>query len=272
MKVSALTALVKPNNRIRGIAAGDSFRRLVTKAVARQYQEELRSAVFPHNVGLSDRSGTDAAIHLLRYLSDMHPDKVIVSIDGVGAFDHVCRARMFEQLMSSPTLQGLVLFVRQWYGSASKFVWVDDNGEAHIITQGDGGEQGDALMPALFCLALHPALEHLREVLPENATVVAYLDDLYVFCEKSEVCNVLEAAQADLQRICHIDTNLGKLAVWGKNYSDPPEGSIAKFGHAAWKCDKPAEQRGIKVLGAPFGTLGICKVSTQICVKRRRSY
>ena len=91
-------------------------------------------------------------------------------------------------------------------------------------------------------------------MLPDNATIVAYLDDLYVFCDKSEVCNVIEAAQADLQRICHIDTNLGKLAVWGKNYSDPPEGFIDRFGHAAWKCDKPAEQRGIKVLGAPFGT------------------
>eukprot|EP00959_Pyramimonas_sp_CCMP1952_P318315 6660842-Pyramimonas_sp.AAC.1 len=54
MKISALTALKKPNNRMRGIASGDTFRLLVSKTLARQFQSELRSVVRPYNFGSSD--------------------------------------------------------------------------------------------------------------------------------------------------------------------------------------------------------------------------
>ena len=96
LQISTLTAIRKPNNKVRGIAAGDSFRRLVAKTMAKQFRPQLENAVKPFNFGLCDRSGTDSAVHLLQYLTDAYPGKVIVSIDGVGAFDHVCRARMFE--------------------------------------------------------------------------------------------------------------------------------------------------------------------------------
>ena len=34
----------------------------------------------------------------------------------------------------------------------SKYLWDDDNGVTHTIPQGEGGEQGDAMMPLLFLL------------------------------------------------------------------------------------------------------------------------
>ena len=40
-----ITALLKDNGRVRGISAGDTFRRLVSKALARQFQNEFLSAV-----------------------------------------------------------------------------------------------------------------------------------------------------------------------------------------------------------------------------------
>ena len=115
MRVSAITALVKPNSRIRGISAADTFRRLVTKTVVRQKQDVLRQAVWPNNFGLSNRSGTDCVAHMIQYLSDEDPSKVTFSIDGVGAFDHVSRARIFESLLANPDLHDLIPFVRQWY-------------------------------------------------------------------------------------------------------------------------------------------------------------
>ena len=254
MRVSALTALLKPNQRIRGIASGDAFRRLVSKTLARQFRDELRDAVFPHNVGLSDCSGTDAAIHAIRFLTDSFPGKIVLSIDGVGAFDHVCRARMFEQLLEHPRLAQLVPFVKQWYGTASEFRWVDDDGVSYPIRQGDGGEQGDAMMPALFCLALHPALEQIRNLLPNDAFLIAYLDDIYVVCECMDVNHCVEVVRNTLLRVCHIDTNVGKLAAWCKNRSHPPDGFVEAYGAHAWKPDKPEGQRGIKILGAPFGS------------------
>ena len=73
--VSSLTALLMSSRRIRGIAAADSFRRLVTRSVVRQYQEELRTAMFPHNVGMSDRSGIDTAVRFLMCMSDMNSER-----------------------------------------------------------------------------------------------------------------------------------------------------------------------------------------------------
>ena len=162
MKISKLTALLKPNGRVRGISAGEVLRRLTSKTLARQKQEELRNAVAPANFGLSNRSGTDALVHFLQFLSDEHPAKVIITIYGVGAFDHVCRARIFEQLQLDPTLHSLIAFIRQWYSNASVLVWCDAESQTNVILQGDGGEQGDALMPALFCLALKPALQAIQ--------------------------------------------------------------------------------------------------------------
>ena len=44
-------------------------------------------------------------------------------------------------------------FVRQFYGSASSYLWEDQEGTVHTILQAEGGEQGDPLMPALFSSA-----------------------------------------------------------------------------------------------------------------------
>ena len=70
LRIFPIAALKKDEDRVRGIAAGDTIRRLVAKTLAKQYQQILRQAALLHNFGLADRSGTDAAIHLLRYLID----------------------------------------------------------------------------------------------------------------------------------------------------------------------------------------------------------
>eukprot|EP00959_Pyramimonas_sp_CCMP1952_P119183 2491671-Pyramimonas_sp.AAC.1 len=39
--------------------------------------------VEPHNPGVAHRSETDAAVHLLSYFTDLHPDSILLNIDGV---------------------------------------------------------------------------------------------------------------------------------------------------------------------------------------------
>ena len=45
--------------------------------------------------------------------------------------------------------------------------WQDELGIVHDVPQGEGGEQGDALMPALFSLGQHPAFEAVQSELLE---------------------------------------------------------------------------------------------------------
>ena len=58
-----------------------------------------------------DRNNVDAAVHPLQYLTDARPNKAAISIDGVGAFDHLNKARIFEQLLGEPTVHQLILVV-----------------------------------------------------------------------------------------------------------------------------------------------------------------
>ena len=50
-------------------------------------------------------------------------------------------------------------FVRVFYSEPSAYIWEDEDGEVHTIHQSEGGEQGDALMPLLFSVGQHAALE-----------------------------------------------------------------------------------------------------------------
>ena len=60
-------------------------------------------------------------------------------------------------------------FVRCFYGSPSTYLSEDEMGITQNISQGEGGEQGDPLMPMLFALGQHRALEATHERMrPEN--------------------------------------------------------------------------------------------------------
>jgi len=108
-------------------------------------------------------------------------------------------------------------------------------------------------MPALFCLALKPALDSVRALLPEGAIIVAYLDDIYVVCDPSDAYTIFGSVRDELRRICHIDVNLGKLAVWSKEMQPVPD-DLAVLGPDIWKADLPLALNGIKVVGSPIGT------------------
>ena len=89
------------------------------------------------------RAGTDALAFALRTATDKDPDAVILSLDGIGAYDHIRRRAMLGKLYDTPELQTLLPFVREFYGEPSEYLWTDDGGTTHHIPQGEGGEQGE---------------------------------------------------------------------------------------------------------------------------------
>ena len=54
----------------------------------------------------------------------------------------------------------------------SEYLWEDSSGTVHTIPQGEGGEQGDPLMPLLFAVGQHEALEAINGQLPEEGPFV----------------------------------------------------------------------------------------------------
>ena len=194
-----LTALRKPAGGVRGIATGDVFRRLVTRTIAQQYAAELVRATAPYQFALSTRAGTDCAATLLRTSAEIDPHGVVISLDGIGAYDHVSRAAIFEALLAAPALAPLVPFVRMWYGQQSNYLWYDSEGMQHDVTQGEGVEQGDALAPALFALAIHHALRDAAAQLHQDDFLIAYLDDVYVKTSRERARAVFDMVTASIQ-------------------------------------------------------------------------
>ncbi len=263
LRMCKMTAVKKSGSKVRGLNAGDSFRRVVARTLAQQFAEEFRTATAPFNYGMSVHSGMDAIIHILRSITDEHPDKVITKIDGVGAFDHILRTSMLEKLRRLPTAHRVLPFVLLSYASPSVYLWTDSEGNVHEIPQAEDGEQGDALMPALFCLGLDEALTQARSQLLPNELLVAYLDDIYLVTTKPRARQAYDTVTRCIREMAGVEANLGKTECWGKGGGEPPPG-VNELAPSAtsdnvprtpiWKGDLPAHLNGIEVLGSPIGT------------------
>ena len=116
---------------------------------------------------------------LPRSVAELDAQGVVLSLDGIGAYDHVSRAAIFDALLRRPELAPLVPFVRLWYGAQSTYLWYDHEGVQHDIVQGEGVEQGDALAPALFALGIDRALKEAAARLRPDEFLLAYLDDVH---------------------------------------------------------------------------------------------
>ena len=197
--LARMTALQKPDGGVRGIATGTVFQRLVAKTLARQYSEAVEEACTQFQFALSTRAGVDCVDHTVRLLTDQNPQATVLSVDGICAFDHVYRSAMLSKLLEVPKLQGLIPFVRQSYAQRSCYIWEDDRGEKHLIWQGEGGEQGDPMMPMLFSLAIHNALTEVKNSLQEDEHLFAFLDDVYVVCLPQRVREIYELLGRNLE-------------------------------------------------------------------------
>ena len=138
---------------------------------------------------------------MVQALTDADPSATVLSIDGIGAFDLVS---MLEGLRRVEGGDSALPFVSQFYGSPSSYSWEDDDGQVYTLTQAEVGEQGDPMMPALFSLAQHPALEGIQRRLRDNERLLAFLDDIYVVCLADRVSSIHNVARGTLPTFCNL--------------------------------------------------------------------
>ena len=142
--LGALRALLKENGRIRGIVTGDTFRRGVARTMAQQCARKFEEACMPFQYALSPRAGTDCVARVVRSMMELDPTKTLLSIDGIGAFDHITRKSMLEALLLSFLSSGCsTARIPRMCGTTTREM-------RSCRVGGGGGEQGDLLMPALL--------------------------------------------------------------------------------------------------------------------------
>ena len=107
LRIGRMVALTKPNGGIRALVMGDVFRRLVSRTLAQQFAGAFESACAPFQYALSTRAGAEALSRALRLATELQPRATVLSVDGVGTYDHISRASMFEGLRGDDTLRAI---------------------------------------------------------------------------------------------------------------------------------------------------------------------
>ena len=146
---------------------------------------------------------------------------------------------MLEGLAALPNACSLLPFVAMFYGHTSEYYWTDEDSEVWSIEQGDGGEQGDPLMPALFAIGQHSALvsadSKLQNLMVTHSAnwveeqyfkplLFAFLDDLYVVTVRDIARAAFDVVTSEVENIAGIKTNLGKLQLYSEAGGSCPPG------------------------------------------------
>ena len=215
----------------------------------------------PFQYALKTRAGTECAAHVLQALTEADPNATVLSIDGISAYDLISRRAILEALRRVPGGDQVLPFVRLFYDRQSTYLWEDDAGTVHHIVQGEGGEQGDPLMPLLFALGQHGALQAVQNSLGPTERLLAFLDDVYTVTTPERVAHSFATLQEHLHRHANIRVHLGKIKVWNASGVRPRAcdafqaiatgaGSL----EPVWKgSGLVTDEQGIKVLGTPLG-------------------
>ena len=180
----------------------------------------------------------------------------------MSAFDLIFRESMVHGLMHVAGRGEVLPFVRQFHGQPSHYFWEDDEGITHTIPQGEGGEQGDALMPLLYSLGQLQLWKRstVNSALPGR--LLACHDDIYaVTPDPKRVGPIHAAMQNELRVHSCVRIDGGKTQVW--NAAGPKPGVCDAMGQVARGLNPeakvcrgselPTQKQGMKVLGTPLG-------------------
>jgi len=125
VRLGRLVALRKPDGGVRGLVMSDVFRRLVSRTLAQQFAPAFEAACMPHQHTLSTKAGAEALVRHLRAATELDPRATILSVDGVGAYDHVSRHAMLAAIAANPDTAPLLPMLRGLYGTPSTYLWYD---------------------------------------------------------------------------------------------------------------------------------------------------
>ena len=219
---ATLYALPKLSGGVRPIACGSVPRRLAAGGFARAYRAELSTAAGPHQFAVGRPGGAEIMQKAIAVAAENRSSAVVVKYDFRNAYNSLTRKAAREGLAQgaravlashavalpdvAPTLASGV--TTHW--------WVDAVGEASPVKAERGVDQGCPLSPALFALAVAPALARVASALRQldaDALVFAYLDDvvIHVAPEHAEAAAGLVAAEFGP---LGLSLNAEKTAVW----------------------------------------------------------
>ena len=188
--------------------------------LAQQLSPAVERATSPFQYAMTTRAGCECVARALQGLTEIDPEATVTSTDGLRAFDMISRGAMLQGLRR---VSGAALpFTRMFYGRSSEYLWEMDDGQVLRILQGDGGDQGDPMMPLLYSLGQHGALEAPHSQFTRGERTLAFLDDTFIVTPNAggvgPACGCVQDA---LRNHCGIQVHVGKTEIWNRAGNRP---------------------------------------------------
>ena len=78
--------------------AGDVIHRWMARTIAQQLGKVVESATAPFQNALCMQDGCECIAHALQSLTELDPEAIVLSIDGISAYDLISREAMLSGL------------------------------------------------------------------------------------------------------------------------------------------------------------------------------
>jgi hypothetical protein len=173
-----LIPLLKKDGGIRPITIGEILKRITSKIALRKTVKKFQALTEGIQLGVGIKNGIEAVIHCLNnairseFIND---DDLAILVDFSNAFNLIDRQPIIDTVQAHlPEISKWVQFL---YCSAS-YLFLPGG---KIILCCTGVQQGDPLSMALFCMAAHPLLFKLSQIVsstnPSKQLIVAAICD-----------------------------------------------------------------------------------------------
>ena len=176
-----LTALQQTPDKLRPIACGELFYRVVMRFLLRVTSP--RGGLLPVQLGVGSPGGVSPIVELLQREYEAQMDggadheRQAYSLDFSNAFNSVAREVIAQAVRTHAP--GLYRMTKWAYGGPTPLVMVGGD-QCVVIPSSQGVRQGDPLGPLLFSMAIRGKVERLQQAVhqEETAYVTSYLDDI----------------------------------------------------------------------------------------------
>ena len=236
----------------------------MARTLAKQFASVFEDACAPFQYALSTRAGTDCVGHMFRAATDATHRATRLSVDGIGAYDHVLRASMLGRLATMlGGVPGMLPFVRVSYASPSPFL-----GGMMRVSDGQSFRQKEGNKATPSCRScsrsgFKPLWRRSARPSSQGSSCALFLDDVYALCDPQRVKAIHDTLAKCLWRVAGIQLHRGKTKVWNKGRVPPPH--VDQLGPEVW------QPEGIKVLGTPIGSAAFSRerMMTRIADEQR---
>ncbi|KAL0223241.1 hypothetical protein P9112_002631 [Eukaryota sp. TZLM1-RC] len=205
----------------RPIAVSESLKIIFSACCLSRFNEKAKKILLPFQYGINTTDGVSSAIFATHVLFRQNESNVCMSLDFSNAFNSLSRRSIHGALLQY--MPELMPYFQSTYSTCSNLHFGDS-----ILSSSSGVQQGDPLGPLLFCLAIHPILLQIQEMLP-SLKLMAYMDDVVLIGD----LNIVKQAT---EHLINSDVNNPllagekyKIAKYAKPISSVNENSHAQY-------------------------------------------